>query len=187
MGSGGFARSRFWRNARLGGGFRFRSNLCGGYAHAQWTLIFVTVGFPIQTVVFSGRADDKVLSIFRHAIVIPIALGEVFPLRDGVGAAGFYGGEFILADAAILNLFHAALGVKKPFAVFLNHRNRRGPFKVAKGYSICGGVYLLQLGIFLRGGREIVQIVFVFDGISGKQIGCSPNRRFFPALYGFRL
>src|SRR4029077_1572281 len=123
---------------------------------------------PIEAVMPSGRAD-QFLGIFGDAIVIPIALGVVLPLGNGVSAASSDCGKLILANPAVQRFFKARVCVEKPFAVLLNERDRHWPIVVPDRHGEFGIVHLLKLSGLADGGSELFEVLAVLDFVSGKQ------------------
>ena len=67
---------------------------------AKRTRLVIIGSFPKESIVLTGSADQP-LRILSDAIVIPIALGVVFPLSHGVSAAGRDGRKLVLSHFTV--------------------------------------------------------------------------------------
>src|SRR5579859_4438910 len=70
---------------RVLGAVAFRASFGDERAKRAWS--FIGSSFPVQAVVLARRADEPGC-IGRDAIVTPIIVREIFPLRDDISAAG---------------------------------------------------------------------------------------------------
>src|ERR1700730_2319447 len=118
----------------------------------------------------SARVADELLSVFRDAVMIPIAFGEVFPLGYRVSAAGGDGGELIFANATVENFFEAGLRIEKPLSAISDQRNGSGPIVLANNNGVPGNADYREHSGFAGGDIKLVEIFGVLDVITGEKL-----------------
>src|SRR3954447_22908721 len=84
---------------------------------------------PIQTVLFSGSADQLLRVLVNSGIVVNRR--GILQLRLDVSTAHLKGVQFVGADPPEENLLPAGLGIEIPFARFVDDGNRQGPIVFA--------------------------------------------------------
>src|SRR6185437_12913674 len=101
MAPGGIAVAGIVLRRRVLGAVAFRASFGDERAKRAWS--FIRSSFPIQAVVLARRTDESGC-VGGDAIMAPIIVREIFPLRDNISARGGDCGQFVLSDSAIQDL-----------------------------------------------------------------------------------